>query len=128
MSNMQDDKGADATEETGKKQKPWLFKPGQSGNLKGRPKGARNKLTEAFLADMYSAWQEKGRDAIDRVIAERPQDFIKAVAQIVPKEVHVRETAVEELSDDELAAALATLRSVLAASHAGTGAGTETLN
>lgn len=33
---------------TEQKQKPQLYKPGQSGNLKGRPKGSRNKLGEAL--------------------------------------------------------------------------------
>lgn len=29
------------------------FKPGQSGNPRGRPRGARNKLGEEVLADLY---------------------------------------------------------------------------
>jgi hypothetical protein len=28
------------------------FLPGQSGNPRGRPKGSRHKLSEAFLADL----------------------------------------------------------------------------
>lgn len=59
------------------------FKPGNPG----RPKGARNKLGEKFLEDMLAAWEDKGIGAIERVIIERPQDFLKVVASILPKEI-----------------------------------------
>ncbi len=58
----------------------------------GRPVGSRNKLGEEFLKDMLSAWQADGIDAIRRVIAERPQDFLKVVASILPKEVQAEVT------------------------------------
>lgn len=38
------------TENTDRKQKPHLYKKGQSGNPKGKPPGARNKTTLAALA------------------------------------------------------------------------------
>jgi Family of unknown function (DUF5681) len=99
----------------------FKWQPGQVPNPTGRPKGSRNKLGEAFLLDMLNAWTEKGKAAIDRVIEERPHEFIKAVAGILPKEVNVKTTAVEELTDDELSAALIALRSVLASQTAGDG-------
>jgi hypothetical protein len=41
----------------------------------GRPsRPAGNKLNEYFLGDMLDAWVERGREAIDRVIDERPDN------------------------------------------------------
>jgi hypothetical protein len=40
------------------------FAPGESGNPAGRRKGARNRLAEDFLGDLYREWQTRGRAAI----------------------------------------------------------------
>lgn len=101
--------------------------PGQVLNPAGRPKGSRHKLGEAFIQDMYAAWEEKGKDAIERVIAERPHEFIKSVASILPKEIEVKTTAVQELSDDDIATMLVAVRSaVLAGNGALASSGSET--
>lgn len=121
---MADEKAKDAkaTAKTGAKQlDPFKWKPGQSGNPKGRPQNAKQKLSDSFLADMLAAWEAKGKDAIDRVIEKRPHEFIKAVAAIVPKDIHVKTSTVQELSDDELIAALAALRSAVTLAGAGSG-------
>jgi len=49
----------------------------------GRPAGSRNRLTEDFLSDLHAAWQEHGREAIDRVVAERPEVFLAIVAKTI---------------------------------------------
>jgi hypothetical protein len=49
----------------------------------GRPAGSRNKLTEDFVGDLHAAWQEHGREAIDRVIDERPEAFLAIVARTI---------------------------------------------
>ena len=95
------------------------WQPGVSPNPAGRPKGSRNKLGEAFVNDLYEAWQSQGKDVIARVIAERPHEFIKSVASILPKEIEVKTTTVQELSDDDLTAALIALRSATSLAHAG---------
>ena len=49
----------------------------------GRPPGSRNRLTEDFIGDVHAAWLERGREAIDRVIDERPEAFLTIVARTI---------------------------------------------
>ncbi len=111
--------------------KKTQFKQGQSGNPAGRPKGARCKLGEQFLADMQAAWETQGASVIEKVISERPQDFLKVVAGLMPKELLVKTEPMEGMTDAELADLLAQLDQVAAVarklgggpkpSHSGTG-------
>jgi hypothetical protein len=81
------------------------FKKGQSGNPAGKPKGARQKLTEAFLKDLTQVWADKGPDALRVVATEDPATLIRVIASIMPKEAEltVRNLSAKQLSDDELA-------------------------
>jgi hypothetical protein len=44
--------------------------------------GSRKKLAEAFIADLDRSWQQHGREALDRVLAERPQVYFRALAKL----------------------------------------------
>jgi hypothetical protein len=85
--------------------------PGQTGGLnpKGRPRGSRSKLGEQFITSLQQAWEERGDEVIDRVINERPQDFLKVIANILPKDVNIKVNSTEDLSDDQLMRKLAAL-------------------
>jgi len=90
-------------EDTPKKQglsAPW--QPGQSGNPAGRPKGARNKLGELFLEDLLAAWESQGPAAIKTVIEKKPQDFLKVVASLMPKDLNVNVNTIGEMTDEQL--------------------------
>lgn len=81
------------------------WEPGQSGNPKGRPKGSRNKINEAFLQDFYEAWQAFGRPALMATAWTDPAAFVKVAAALLPKELNVTvESRASDMSDDELAA------------------------
>ena len=70
------------------------FISGNSGG--GRPRGSRNLLGEAFVADV----------TITKVRKTRPSDYLRLIASILPKDVNVNVTAVESMSDDELSATI----------------------
>ena len=53
------------------------FKPGQSGNYKGRTRGARSKLGEQFLSDIYEAWETSGKDALNKAIEDKQWNFVR---------------------------------------------------
>ncbi|MGC1591176.1 MAG: DUF5681 domain-containing protein, partial [Pseudolabrys sp.] len=53
---------------------PW--KPGQSGNPKGRPQGSRNKLSEEFFRDLCDARQAFGKPALMTAAWTHPVEFV----------------------------------------------------
>ena len=119
------DKVADAPLNNG--EKTTLFQPGNKLG-KGRPKGARNKLGEYFIQALQESFNEHGAATIETVRAERPHEYLKVVASILPKELNVRTDALNEMSDDDLASMLDAVRSVVLtgiATQAGDGSETK---
>ncbi len=81
------------------------FEPGKSGNPAGRPIGARAKLGEAFIAEMLADFLKHGRDAIERVRQEKPDQYLKVIASLLPKDVNLSTVpSAEDLTDEELLA------------------------
>jgi hypothetical protein len=97
---MSEDPSRKNGEKTGKPQPPveHQFKPGNPG----RPKGARNKLGEQFLEDLYADWQEHGVVTLARVRDEKPDQYLKVVASILPKDLNVNINQTDDLTDEQL--------------------------
>jgi hypothetical protein len=80
-------------------------KPGEVRNPHGRPLGSRNKLAEAFVADMYQAWEVDGSKAIQEMIKRKPWEFVKIAAGLMPQKLEIT-NRFQSLPDAELAATL----------------------
>ncbi len=63
------------------------WKPGQSGNPAGRPKGARSILQEDFFKALQRKFAENGETVLDEMIRDKPADFAKMIAGLMSKEV-----------------------------------------
>jgi putative ABC transport system substrate-binding protein len=84
--------------------------------------GSRHKISETFIAALHEDFVQHGACAIQRVREERPADYVRVVASLIPKELHVQSAPLEDMSDDELMDIIALLRSHVAK---GTGEATE---
>jgi hypothetical protein len=92
-----------------------LFAPGNTYSVgKGRPKGARNRLTLQFLEDVLSIWTDpaaaaaregltKGAEALLVLYREKPAEFIRQCFSLASKDVQIESGPITELDDDELA-------------------------
>lgn len=68
----------------------------------GRPKGARNKLGEAFLEALCVDFEAHGRKTIETVRVENPTAYVKVCASILPKELSVKVDPLDDMTDEQL--------------------------
>lgn len=83
------------------------FLAGNGGG--GRQKGSRNKLSEAFVTDLFDDWQVHGRDTIRKVREEKPEIYLRVAASLIPREFKVEAEVVADapvVSDRRLAMAI----------------------
>lgn len=68
------------------------FKPGQSGNPRGRTKGSRNVFAEKFIKDFLNDWDQHGPEAVERCREEKPTEYVRIGATLLPKDFHLKMT------------------------------------
>ena len=75
------------------------------------PKAHATSLSDAFLQALADDFEAHGKGVVEKVRAERPQDYLKIVASVMPKRMEVEDVdpprRAADLSDDELAAIVA---------------------
>ncbi len=96
--------------------RPRFVKGGKPGP--GRPKGSRNKFAEEFITDFYNDWLEHGPTVLAVVRAEKPDQYLKVAAAILPKQMDVRVSEFAELTEDALDKKISELSSQLGAAMA----------
>ena len=65
--------------------KPW--KPGQSGNLNGRPVGSRSAFSAGFTRDLAEVWAMHGRETMIKTATDQPAVFFATCARLLPADV-----------------------------------------
>jgi hypothetical protein len=65
---------------------PHRWKPGESGNRKGRPPGSRQKIAEALLRDIQEVWEACGPDVLLRLANEDPGKLAQIATGLLPRE------------------------------------------
>ena len=78
-----------------------LFQPGQP-KQGGRAKGVRNRLSHSFLEALHKDFEEHGEEVIRICRVERPTEYVKIVADLMPKELEIPTTHSKDIDDDEL--------------------------
>jgi hypothetical protein len=76
------------------------FQPGHHST--GRPKGSRNRLSGDFIKALADEFEAHGAEAIRICRIEEPATFLKIVASLMPKEIDITTTAIQEIDDSEL--------------------------
>ena len=69
------------------KEDTW-FKKGHAGGP-GRPAGSKNKLSEDFLEALAESFKKHGKEAIEHVVKNSPGEYLRIIANLVPKELLV---------------------------------------
>ena len=67
--------------------KNW-FKPGQSGNPAGKPKGLKNLLADNLLKDLIKFYDTNGTELLNRCFEEAPAKLLDCYIKLLPREIH----------------------------------------
>jgi hypothetical protein len=78
-----------------------MFQPGQI-KTGGRAKGVRNRLSHTFLEALQKDFAEHGEEAIRICRIERPSEYVKIVAGLMPKELDITNNTLTEIDDTQL--------------------------
>jgi len=70
----------------------------QAGAVKGRPKGSRNRLGVAFVEAMLGDFEQHGRTVIASLRDDKPEQYLRIVASILPKEIELGEDAIDTIA------------------------------
>ena len=78
-----------------------------------RPKRAKKTLADGFLEAIRADFRAHGAGVIAEVRAEKPDQYLKIVLSVLPKDLHLNINSLEALSDDEIRQRIRGLEAVL---------------
>jgi hypothetical protein len=77
--------------------------------------GARSKLSEKFILALHEDFVEFGPNVVAKVRKERPDIYLKVIASILPRELHMKnESIFDGMPDEQLDEIIGSVRRILA--------------
>jgi hypothetical protein len=76
----------------------------------GRNPGARNRLQKDVIEAMLESWAKNGKAALEIMFREKPAEYARLITSTLPKEYVTIEGSLGDLTDEEVAEALAQIR------------------
>jgi hypothetical protein len=55
----------------------------------GRSRGSRNRLADAFIADLREVWEAHGIQALEKCALEEPSQFLRVIASLMPRDINL---------------------------------------
>jgi len=95
------------------------FKPGNSFG-QGRRIGSRNKLQHKFLTALQEDFEKEGEKVIRIARIEKPIEYLKLIAGLMPKELLITDNVLEDMSDEQLLETIREVRKLKAEKQAAT--------
>jgi hypothetical protein len=79
------------------------FKPGDPRTKTGgRRKGSRDRICTALLEVIAKDFEQYGEEAVKIARVERPVEYLRVVASLLPKEFEITDNRLKDIPDDEL--------------------------
>src|SRR5262249_13490082 len=101
-----------------------LFTKGNPGKGGGRRKGSRDRISTALLEAIAKDFEEFGEEAVKIAQVEKPVEYLRIVASLLPKEFEIVDSRLHDISDEELDAFIEVARrGVITLKDIGVGAG-----
>jgi hypothetical protein len=97
----------------------------QTAPRNGRMKGSRNKLGADFLYALQREFEAHGEATIRIARVERPVEFLKIIASVLPKEFEIVDSRLKDVPDEHLDAIVEYINGRLASSAGNGDGGTE---
>jgi hypothetical protein len=63
---------------------------------------SRADLSVDFLGDVHELWREHGKTILARAAFAHPEKVAKIIADLMPKQMEIKSSAVQDLDDDRL--------------------------
>src|SRR5215470_6201253 len=79
-----------------------VFTKGNPGKGGGRRRGSRDRISTALLEAIAKDFEEFGEEAVKIARVEKPVEYLRIVASLLPKEFEIVDSRLPDLTDEEL--------------------------